>query len=144
MGIFDKLVYRSFANKLDFHILETMWNLWFWGGMKDFKAPYVEIEGRVFSNNFQNVQAGIEKAKEFSLAEYQKYTSHVHMSMFVDAWFWDCGDSPEDYAFAAEFYEALLAHSLKKRFPDKEFVIERQTEEDGDITITFYQPEGSV
>jgi len=142
MGIIEKLVYRSFANKLDFHILREMWGLWLLGGTKHFKDPYVEIDGRVFLDKLDGLEKGLKKGagiEGFSAAEYQKYANHEHMSLFLEAWFWNYGDLADDYAFAAEFYEALLAHSLKKRFPEKEFIIERQTEEDGDITITFYQ-----
>ena len=65
--------------------------------------------------------------------------NHKHMSMALLPFGVEC--TPELLGKAAKIYLAVTESKLRKTFPDKHFIFDIYQEDDGEMTVIFYQGE---
>ena len=135
--LLERLLGRGTSNKVDLANLRSVCALWVQGRFDGFQV----VSGHVLkADNYKNKKI-LQLADEdgFCWQEFQKLNNHTHISHLLELGFTNHNYESDDYEFVADLYEALLRYRLKKDFPNEQFVVERYLEEDGDITITFYQ-----
>lgn len=72
-----------------------------------------------------------------SIKDIELLYNHEHMSLALLPF--GVEYTPELLEKTAKIYMAVAEHKLRKTFPDKHFIFEVYQEDDGGVTVVFYQ-----
>ena len=140
-GLVPRLFYALFGgshfNQVNLANLRNVCGFWLTGNSKDLRV----INGRVFRHSEFKDEQILRMAGEdgFCWQRFQESHNQVDMLDALECSFFNHSYESDDLEFVADLYEALLSYKVKKDFAQEQFVIKRYEEDDGDITITFYQ-----